>query len=70
MLLALPDRASLAGLRRQLVEDFTANMAAVGMDRFDAAGIAATWWEDSVHELQTAVSRGWKAVTRGLAHHC
>ena len=62
MLLALPDRASLAGLRRQLVEDFTGHMAPAGMDRFAAAGMAATWWEDSVHELQTAVSRGWKAV--------
>ena len=62
MLRGLPDLASLAGLRRQLVEDFIVNMAAAGMDRFEAAGIAATWWEDSVHELQTAVSRGWKAV--------
>ena len=58
----LPGRASLAGLRQQLVEDFTAHMAPAGMDRFAAAGMAATWWEDSVHELQTAVSRGWKAV--------
>ena len=62
MLRALPDRASLAGVRQQLVEDFTAHMTPAGMDRFTAAGMAATWWEDSVHELQTAVSRGWKAV--------
>ena len=59
---ALPFRASLAGLRQQLVEDFTAHMAPAGTDRFTAAGMAATWWEDSVHELQTAVSRGWKAA--------
>ena len=59
---ALPDRASLASLRQQLVEDFAAHMAPAEMDRFAAAGMAATWWEDSVHELQTAVSRGWKAV--------
>ena len=62
MLRALPDRASLTGVRQHLVEDFTAHMTPVGMDRFAAAGMAATWWEDSVHELQTAVSRGWKAV--------
>ena len=37
-------------------------MTPAGMDRFTAAGMAATWWENSVHELQTAVSRGWKAV--------
>ena len=62
MLRALPDRRSLAGLRQQLVEEFTAHMTPAGMDRFTAAGMAATWWEESVHELQTAVSRGWKAV--------
>ena len=62
MLGVLPDRARLAGLRRQIVEDFTAHMAPAGTDRFTAAGMAATWWEESVHELQTAVSRGWKAV--------
>ena len=62
MLGALPGRSSLAGLRQHLVEDFTAHMAPVGMDLFAAAGMAATWWEDSVHEFQTVVSRGWKAV--------
>lgn len=62
MLREMPGLAGLAGLRRQFVEGFTAAMSAAGMDRFDAAGIAATWWEDGVHELQTAVSRGYKAV--------
>ena len=58
----LPARTNLAGLRKHLVEDYTAHVAVDGMDRFDAAGMAATWWEDSLHELQTAVSRGYKAV--------
>ena len=62
MLRALPDQPNLAGFRQQLVEDFTAHMTPAGMERFAAAGMAATWWEDSLHELQTAVSRGWKAV--------
>ena len=62
MLRALPYRSNLAGLRQQLVEDFTAHMAPAGMDRFAGAGMAATWWEESVHELETAVSRSWKAV--------
>ena len=61
-LLSLPDRGSLVGLRQQLVESFVTRMVPAGMDRFDAAGMAATWWEDSLHELQTAVSRGWKTV--------
>ena len=62
MLCSLPTRPNLAGLRQHLAEDFTAHMTPAGMDRFAAAGMAATWWDESVHELQTAVSRGWKAV--------
>ena len=62
MLRALPDSGSLVGQRQQLVEDFTAHMAPAGMDRFAAAGMAATWWEESFYELETAANRGWKAV--------
>ena len=62
MLLSLPGQRSLVGLRKQLVDNLAACMAPAGMDRFDAAGMAATWWQDSVHELQTAANRGWKAV--------
>ena len=62
MLRALPDSGILVGQRQELVDDFTAHMAPAGMDRFAAAGMAATWWEESFYELQTAASRGWKAV--------
>ena len=62
MLRALPDTGILVGQRQRLVEDFTANMASVCMDRFAAAGMAATWWEASFYELETAANRGWKAV--------
>ena len=62
MLRLLPDNGILVGQRHQLVEDFTAHMVPAGMDRFAAAGMAATWWEQSFHELQTAANRGWKAV--------
>ena len=62
MLRALPESGILVGQRQQLVEDFTAHMAPAGMDRFAAAGMAATWWEESFYELETAASRGWKAV--------
>ena len=62
MLLELPIRRSLVGFRDQLVEAFTPHMVSYGMERFDAAGIIATWWEESVYELQTAASRGYKAV--------
>ena len=62
MLRALPDGETLVGQRQQLVEDFTAHMAPADMDRFAAAGMAATWWEESFYELETATNRGWKAV--------
>ena len=62
LLHSVPERGSLVGLRHQIVKDFTRHMAVVGMDRFEAAGMAATWWEASFHDLQTATSRGWKAV--------
>ena len=62
MLWSLPGQSSLVGLRQQLVENLATCMAPAGIDRFDAAGMAATWWQDSFHELQTAANRGWKAV--------
>ena len=62
MLYSLPNDDNLVGHRQQLLDEFTACMAVVGMDRFDAAGLAATWWTESVHELETALNRGWKAV--------
>ena len=62
MLCSLPGQSSLVGLHQQLVEDFAARMTPTGMDRFDAVGMAATWWQDSFNELQTAANRGWKAV--------
>ena len=62
MLLSLPGQDSLVGLRQQLVEKLAACMAPAAMDRFEAAGMAATWWQDSFHELQTTANRGWKAV--------
>ena len=62
MLRALAGSGTLVGRRQQLVDDFTAHMAPVGMDRFAAAGVAATWWEESFYELETAASRDWMAV--------
>ena len=62
MLRQLPDNGIQVGQRHQLVQDFTSRMVVAGIDRFAAAGMAATWWEESSYELQTAASRGWKAV--------
>ena len=62
MLRQLPGSGMQVGQRRRLVDDFTAYMVAADVDRFAAAGMAATWWEESFYELETAASRGWKAV--------
>ena len=62
LLLALPDCDSLAGLRQRMTRSFVQQMAPAEMSPFEAAGMAATWWDESVHELQTALSRDWKAV--------
>ncbi len=64
-LLALPETGTLVGLRSDLVDAFVAHLQPEGIDRFAAAGMAATWWEDSVFDLQAAASRGWKAVLEG-----
>lgn len=58
----LPANGIQVGQRHQLVNDFTDHMVAAGVDRFAAAGMAATWWEASFYELETAANRGWKAV--------
>ena len=62
LLLALPDYDNLAGLRQRLTQSFVERMAPAEMSPFEAAGMTATWWDESVHELQTVLSRGWKAV--------
>ena len=64
-LLALPETGTLVGLRSDLVDAFVAHLQPEGIDRFAAAGMAATWWEDSVFDLQAAASRGWSAVLEG-----
>ena len=62
MLRQLPHDGLRVGLRHRIVKDFTDHMIDAGVDRFAAEGMAATWWEESFYELQTAASRGWKAV--------
>ena len=66
MLRQLPDICLQVGQRHELVENFASRMVSAGVDRFAAAGMAATWWEESFYELQTAASRGWKAVIDAL----
>jgi type I restriction enzyme M protein len=64
-LLALTETGTLVGLRSDLVDAFVSHLQPEGIDRFAAAGMAATWWEDSVFDFQAAASRGWTAVLEG-----
>jgi type I restriction enzyme M protein len=64
-LAALPNTGSLVGLRTSLMNSFVADLEPAGISRFAAAGMAATWWEDSTFDLKAAASRGWKAVLEG-----
>jgi type I restriction enzyme M protein len=64
-LLATEETGTLVGLRADLVNAFADRLEPKGVDRITAAGMAATWWEDSVFDLQTVASRGWKAVLEG-----
>ena len=59
---SLPEEGLHASRRDRLVADFTERMVSFGVDRYEAAGMAATWWEESFVELQTAAGRGWKTV--------
>ena len=61
-LLSLRDVDTLVDLRHHFVDSFTNCMTSADLDRFVAAGMVATWWQQSIHELQTAASRGWKAA--------
>ncbi|WP_419845156.1 N-6 DNA methylase [Candidatus Poriferisocius sp.] len=61
-LLALHVADDLAALRRQFVDSFTVCIGSAGLDRFEAAGMVATWWQESINELQTAANRGWRAA--------
>jgi type I restriction enzyme M protein len=65
VLAALPVTATLVGLRTALMNSFVAHLEPAGINRFAAAGMAATWWEDCTFDLKAAASRGWKAVVEG-----
>ncbi len=61
-LFALHVADDLADLHRLLLDSFTACMTSAGLNRFEAAGMVAVWWQQSINELQTAANRGWKAA--------
>jgi type I restriction enzyme M protein len=58
--------ARLVGLRAELIDLFQDELAAIGpLDRYQAAGVVARWWDDSVFDLQTLDVRGFGGVIDG-----
>ena len=58
-ILALDNGGNLTGLRSELIELFQQPLADIGpLDRFQAAGIIARWWDDHAFDLETLDTRG------------
>lgn len=59
---SLTDDGSTVGMRAKLVESFAERLVPARVDRFESAGMVASWWEECVFDLQTASTRGWSGV--------
>lgn len=55
----LPESGELMALRARLLESFEAALRPVDLlDRFQVAGVVATWWGEVVNDLKTLAARG------------
>ncbi len=55
----LPESRELMKLRTQLLESFEETLRPIGLlDRFQVAGVVATWWGDVQNDLKTIAARG------------
>jgi type I restriction enzyme M protein len=62
----LPENKALMKLRAKLMESFERELTDVGMlDRFQVAGLIATWWGDAQFDLKTLMARGFEGVVEG-----
>ena len=65
--MALPETQALMPLRARLLESFETALRPVGLlDRFQVAGIIATWWGEAQNDLKTLAARGFGGLGRGL----
>ncbi len=63
VLSALPKTRKPMDAREQLLTSFEAALRPVGsLDRFQVAGVIATWWEDAQNDLKTLAARGFRGV--------
>jgi type I restriction enzyme M protein len=60
---SLPQDRGLMALRRKLLATFQATLEPIGLlDRFQVAGVIATWWGDEQYDLRTLMNRGFGGV--------
>ncbi len=65
-LLAIAGSGSLVGLRAELLDGFDNALLPVGLlDRFDATGLVARWWDSVAFDLETLATRGADGVVEG-----
>lgn len=64
VLAALPRTQELMKARASLLASFEKAVAPVGLlDRFQVAGVIASWWGDAQNDLKTLASRGFPGLT-------
>jgi type I restriction enzyme M protein len=62
----LPETRRLMDLRASLLESFESALVPVGLlDRFQVAGVIATWWGEAVFDLKALIARGFTGVVQG-----
>ena len=62
----LPETQALMALRAELMSSFVEALVPVGLlDRFQVAGVVATWWGEVRLDLKTLMARGFDGVVEG-----
>lgn len=59
----LPESKELMKVRAQILSSFETALRPVGLlDRFQVAGVVATWWGDELNDLRTIAARGFSGL--------
>ncbi|MFH8935002.1 type I restriction-modification system subunit M [Streptomyces griseosporeus] len=65
-LVELPDSRKVMELRTELMESFVTELQLLGMlDRFELAGVVATWWGEAQYDIKTVAQHGFKGAVEG-----
>lgn len=68
LIVELPDTKQLPRSRADLLGSFTEMIVPFGiLDEFAAAGVVASWWGDTLHDLKSLAAGGFRRVIEGWA---